>query len=203
MDISPYDSILIGQAYAKYKKAWDIPKYREDSAGERYAKTVIAELGMKKGSTVLDLGCGTGKASKIMCKKGLDVHGIDIADNSLNEEMKEMRSFKFTQQCLWKLDEVAPADYIYCANVMEHIPENLVHAALFQIDRNMTKSGFFSISTSVDSFGPEHLSQQMHLTVRDGRWWADQLMRYWLISWGQDPVDPLTVLIYVHRKVNP
>jgi 2-polyprenyl-3-methyl-5-hydroxy-6-metoxy-1,4-benzoquinol methylase len=164
----------------------------------RYVENFMQQFGIKKGDEVLDLGCGTGRAAKVMCKAGIFVHGMDLTTNSLNEDMKELDNFYFSQECLWQLGtKVHQTDYIFCADVMEHIPEKLVHPVLFQIAKKMLKGGFFSISTALETCGPKFINQQLHMTVRGGRWWADQLKRYWEVSFAQDPSNNVNYLYYV------
>ncbi len=185
----------------KYTRIWDVPTYRIHSPGERYALNFIEQFNLKKGDEVLDVGCGTGKAAKIFVKKKLNVHGIDIAENSVDEDIKLKESFYFSQECIWQMSsKVMPTDYVYCTDVMEHIPTTMVHPALWQIASKMKIGGFFSISTVLDSYGPKFINEQLHLTVRGGRWWADQLERYWDVSWGEDPNNPVNFLYYVRVR---
>lgn len=183
---------------SKHNKMWMVPMYRSLVFGENYVKHVVAELGIKKGDEVIDFGCGTGKTAKALCKKGISVHGIDIAENALNEEMHSKELFYFSKQCLWQLNsKVLDVDYAICTSVMEQIPEKLVHAVLYQIAKKTLKAGFFAICTEQESLGPKHINQQLNVTVRSGRWWADQLERYWDVTFAEDVNNLRTYLYYV------
>jgi len=58
------------------------------AAYDRYAHTkgtvqeidhVVAMLGLRPGARVLDVGCGTGRHSHELARRGIEVHGIDIS----------------------------------------------------------------------------------------------------------------------------
>ncbi len=50
----------------------------------RYVANLIRTAGLKKGSLVLDVGCGQGLFSYLFWKYGMDVHGIDISEVGIN-----------------------------------------------------------------------------------------------------------------------
>jgi len=61
-----------------YKEPWMFNTIEEVDFIER-------ELNLIKGMTILDVGCGTGRHSLELARRGYNVTGIDIADNMLNE----------------------------------------------------------------------------------------------------------------------
>jgi len=45
-----------------------------------YVKALIALMGLKKGTTVLDAGCGQGAFTDLLAKEGMSVFGVDISE---------------------------------------------------------------------------------------------------------------------------
>lgn len=116
--------------------------------------------------TLIDFGCGDGKALDKFAAAGFVVVGVDhIA----------LRSDVVTA-CLWDLPASLPCvDYGFCADVMEHIPPEYVDMVLQGIARHVTKTAYFRISTIPDSMGAL-IGETLHLTVHSGDWWVDQLL---------------------------
>lgn len=57
---------------------WNAKGYAKDfSFVPQYGKDVLALLDVKKGDTVIDLGCGNGKLTKQISDMGARVIGID------------------------------------------------------------------------------------------------------------------------------
>jgi len=50
----------------------------------RYISGLIAFSGLKKGASVLDVGCGQGLFSHLFAKRGMKVHGIDISESGID-----------------------------------------------------------------------------------------------------------------------
>ncbi len=49
---------------------------------------IIKELGLSKGMSILDVGCGTGRHSVELARRGYDVTGIDLSSGMLQQAMK-------------------------------------------------------------------------------------------------------------------
>lgn len=45
-----------------------------------YVKALISLMGLKKGATVLDAGCGQGAFTDLLAKEGMSVFGVDISE---------------------------------------------------------------------------------------------------------------------------
>jgi 2-polyprenyl-3-methyl-5-hydroxy-6-metoxy-1,4-benzoquinol methylase len=65
----------------KYIKCWDHEPYRRFSPGENCLETFVEAAQPAKGCTVIDWGCGTGRAALKLHEHGLDVTAVDFAYN--------------------------------------------------------------------------------------------------------------------------
>lgn len=157
---------------AKYEKVWTHAEYRQDAPGEKLVDDAIAKLGMQSGQSVIDFGCGTGRAANALQSRGLKVTAVDHAANCLDKGMQ----LDFIQASLWSPLELA-ADYGYCTDVMEHIPSEFVHSVLENI-RRCTQAAYFQIATRPDVMG-KLVGEKLHLTVQGMDWWRDTLLTHW------------------------
>lgn len=51
---------------------------------EPYVSSLIAFSGLKKGASVLDIGCGQGFFSYLFSKQGMKVHGVDMSETGIS-----------------------------------------------------------------------------------------------------------------------
>jgi 2-polyprenyl-3-methyl-5-hydroxy-6-metoxy-1,4-benzoquinol methylase len=164
----------------KYQRLWMDPNYRRWSPGEDQVAKFI-EVAKPEG-LVVDFGCGTGRAALSMVERGLSVLLVDFTDNCRD---RAAMILPFIQ---WDLTEPLPVagKYGFCADVMEHIPTDVVPTVI----RNIMAAGkrvFFQISTVPDQFGAT-IGQKLHLTVKPHDWWQDQFSRWrnYRISWQEE-----------------
>jgi hypothetical protein len=157
----------------KYREMWSYDAYRQLAPGEAHVDDAIAKLGIKPGDTLIDYGCGTGRATKAMIDRGIDAAGIDFAPNALEEDVP------FTLSALWDLHLISPAaDWAFCTDVMEHIPPEKVGIVLQNIASTIGLRGaYFAIDSTRDDMG-QLIGQPLHMTVRLPEWWAEQLSRH-------------------------
>ncbi len=93
---------------------------------------------LKNPKTLIDLGCGTGKYSKLMTDLGLEVHGIDNSKHMLNiarKKYKANKKLKFTYSDINNLNIKKKFDIVSA----------LFHILSYQIKKNNIKK-FFQIS---------------------------------------------------------
>lgn len=159
----------------KYRRMWKVPEYRHSSPGEGLVPLAVESLGMKPGESVIDFGCGPARATQKLKDAGFAVLGLDIASNCRDEGI----DVPFREVCLWNLpDDLAPADYGLCCDVMEHVPPERVDAVLAGIKARTRKGVLFSIAFFNDGFG-NVIGERLHLTVRRRPWWEARLGEYW------------------------
>lgn len=199
---------LILQEKEKYIKMWNIPVYRSVSPGNNLAEHFLDYFSkeMQAGDTLTDFGCGTGRAAHRFLERGLNVQLIDIAPNCLDGEIQALtlilpHRIAFTEACLWELDsDTQTTDWLYCCDVMEHLPPDKVAQTLQQLACRNKKGGCFQIFLEDDlAFGT--LSQEhLHLTIQTQKWWVAQLSKHWeVLAFGPE-VPGLRFSCFVKKK---
>ena len=109
-----------------YKEVWEMAEYRHVSPGEEIAHIFLEQAKPKAGSSVIDLGCGTGRGGlNLAFFGGMDVTLVDFAPNCLDADIVPMLE---TQKHLLRfieadLSEPLPvkAAYGYCTLSLIHI----------------------------------------------------------------------------------
>lgn len=66
-------------------------KNRDEKEAEFFIDNLIAKLQLKKGNKLIDIACGKGRHATYFNKKGMDVVGIDLSENSI-VSAKEMEN---------------------------------------------------------------------------------------------------------------
>ena len=111
-------------------------------------KSTIETLKKFDFSTVIELGCGTGKNTSFLLKKADEIIGLDFSQEMLNKAKDKIKDKRVK---FWKADlttewniESNYADLITCSLVLEHI-ENL-NFVFNQANKKLKKEGIFFIS---------------------------------------------------------
>jgi hypothetical protein len=162
------EDILATKEAEKYRKMWGFECYRKTAPGTRHVEAAIEALDMQHGITVIDFGTGTGRAAQAFKDRGYLVTGIDHAENCLDADV----DIPLLIKNLWSLPKGLVADYGFCTDVMEHIPEEKV-SEVFKGIAGCVDSCYFAIDTIPDSMG-KLINDTLHLTVRPGLWWAQK-----------------------------
>lgn len=109
---------------------------------------ILKLVGNVKGKRVLDLGCGSGKYSKILLRKGGRVTGVDISPDFISLAKKEVPKVEFHVASAYKLPfKNNYFDMVVAGLVVEHF-ENL-NKAFKEIRRVLKKNGVFVFSLGV------------------------------------------------------
>lgn len=126
---------------------------------------------IRPGQTLIDFGCGNGAVAQEFLKVGLNTTLVDIAPYSLDENVRNLLSLqqnkiRFVQACLWRLPaSLEAADWIYCSNRLEHIPEENLDTALASMAKRMRLGGYLSLS----------------LETRGKPWWEERISTHFRI----------------------
>lgn len=167
----------------KYRLMWRTASYRELSPGERIVPLIVEQL--KPDGLVIDFGCGTGRASVELAKRGHDVLLVDFADNCRDPDAMLLPFME------WDLTDPCPARALsgICCDVLEHIPPADVETVVKNIMTSVRRA-FFQISTGLDVHGAL-IGTPLHLSINDASWWRDLFNRLgYAIEWEQStPVE--------------
>ena len=158
---------------AKYEAVWHYPQYRAIAPGESIAALFLAQARPKAGSEIIDFGAGTGRGALALAIMGMKVHMLDFAANCLDEEIQQALTTQ-AHALTFKLHDLnrpipLAAQYGFCTDVMEHIPEQDVDRVLFNILK-AAQHTFFQISCEDDVLG-KLIGQPLHLSVHPYKWW--------------------------------
>lgn len=181
------------QEQSKYEEMWAFDAYADHSPGEQFAELFA---GLVAPGIVLDAGCGSGKGAVALEARGFKVRMADITRAGLREEASRI---PFQQVCLWNRDQVArlktlwAPDYVFCCDVMEHIPTQYTMLVIDNL-LSVAKAAFFSISLQPDQFGA-WVGRPLHLTVQPFGWWRDQLQEFGRVVDARDLGDTGTYLV--------
>ena len=173
------DSLAIAER-DKYRRMWAEPSYRHASPGESLVSDFLEAVPWKPGDTLIDLGCGTGRAGLSLHRAGLDVTLLDLWNGALDPDPKI--NLPFIEGLLWNIPVVgAKWSWFFCTDVMEHIPTEKVDAVLDNIARITTKGGYMQIALCPDSCG-QYIGETLHLTLKPENWWTEKLIKHWKVE---------------------
>jgi SAM-dependent methyltransferase len=159
-----------------YAGVWgSLEHYGTVAPGVRYLPAFLDCVGASRGH-VLDAGTGSGKGALALAAVGFRVTCCDLTDSGL---VDDARALPFHVACLWgDLRGLAPLwrtfDYVYCTDVLEHIPPQFTMLAISQMLRVAKRGLFLSVSLVPDQFGV-WAGRPLHQTVEPFVWWRDSL----------------------------
>jgi SAM-dependent methyltransferase len=174
---------------AKYEHLWrDVPAYRNVSFGEMLVGPFLAITGARPGQSLVDVGCGPGRAALKFAALGLDVAAVDLSAIALDAEVSAAVTaghITFVDACVWR--DWAPADafdFAYCCDVLEHIP---VEFTMLVVARciSAARRSFFHVNFDPDHFG-QTIGAPLHLTVQPFTWWRDRLGELGVLTDARD-----------------
>jgi SAM-dependent methyltransferase len=172
-----------------YRMMWNIPAYRKVAPGEKAAFEFLKQARPPVGSSVVDLGCGTGRGGlNLAVFGGLDVTLVDFASNCLDEDIVPMLDTQKHVLRFLEADLSQPlpvkAAYGFCTDVMEHIRPHHVDRVL---DNCLAacQHVFFQIATEDDVMG-ELVGHKLHLSVHPYEWWLRKFTeRDCVVHWSE------------------
>lgn len=176
---------LIDRERGTYEDVFEaLPAYSEYSPGEEFLPQFLDMAGLRSEfwrHSILDAGCGTGKGAIALQKMGFNVKACDLTYKGLVAGFTDC-GIVFSEACLWDpiLPQVGYADaggkfdYVYCCDVIEHIPPEFTMLTVSRLLEVARRGVFLSIAVQHDVYGI-WLGKQLHQTVRPYVWWRDNL----------------------------
>jgi 2-polyprenyl-3-methyl-5-hydroxy-6-metoxy-1,4-benzoquinol methylase len=187
--------VLIDRERVTYEEAWELPLYAENSPAAKYLD-IFCGLAPAPAS-VLDAGCGAGRGAVALLERGYEVTGCDLTGSALPDPPP----FPFFQAILWNdlLEATGRGhgsefDWVFCCDVLEHLPQQFTMLAVEQMLRVSTQGVFLTIATQPDVFGV-WLGKTFHQTVQHFSWWRDSLRELGEVTEARDMIyDALFVV---------
>lgn len=135
---------------------------------------VVELILSRKPESVLDVGCAMGFIVKRLRERGIDAYGIDISHYAISRAPAEVKPYL----------QVAPAheipfpdkrfDLIYCASVLEHIPEEFTDQVIAEFQRVANRAILGIAYKDLHSLLDVH-SDITHVNIKDEAWWRQKL----------------------------
>jgi len=151
----------------------------------------------KPGDKILDMGCGRGVAVDYLRQNKCSIFGVDITLVGVKSSVNESTFSKmFTEAPLWALPfKDNEFDYTFSADVLEHIPPELIPDVIAEIYRVTSKQTLHVVSTQ-----PSGCKEGLHLTVKPVNWWRGMFGRRNVNSIKWLVVDCAEFLILYEKK---
>jgi ubiquinone/menaquinone biosynthesis C-methylase UbiE/glycosyltransferase involved in cell wall biosynthesis len=152
-----------------YQREYDESWSRADRWGshsfedpEQIADHILSICGKGK---ILDVGFGMGLLVRTFLKRGLDVHGMDVARRVV-DEAEQFAPGRFKVGSILEMPYPDAAfQTVISTDCLEHIAEADVPKALAELYRVTQRHVFIQLATTQDR------DKRWHLTIRDRAWW--------------------------------
>lgn len=212
-EIDRYDEVLTSVAhYADYSPGQHFVDAFIDMSGAEVSRTYVQNhMEQTEPTTIIDAGCATGQGGLELAKRGFAVELLDITDAGLVDEAREL---PFHQGCLWtpltkrwsvqypegplsRGTKPLEAQYVFCTDVMEHLPCQFTMLAVIRMLEAARTGVFLSISLVPDAFGV-WVGHPLHQTVQPFDWWKQSLSEIATLVECRDLLN--TGLYYVEKR---
>jgi len=167
----------------KYEAIWGFDQYRQNSPGLVNVNRFMDLIKPPVGRSLIDFGCGDGRAGLEFDKLGLKVTWLDLTDAGLVPEVERKR---FIQAPVWQRLPFQ-YDYGFCCDVLEHLPTEYVMLAVARMAA-ACDTLWLQIALRADEFG-QLVGEPLHLTVRTFRWWVERLATVAKLEEARDLID--------------
>ena len=152
----------------KYTEMWTVPDYHVCSPALYWMDMFFQVAKPEFGQTVLDVGAGAGAGSRELKKRGLAVQAFDLTASAWKHD-----DIRLMVGSVWRdLPNVSPPyDFVFCSDMMEHLPTEFVALAVSEMLRVCGKA-FMTVSFQQEFHG-QFIGQHLHLTVKPFIWWRN------------------------------
>lgn len=187
-----------------YTDLWSsVESYGAVAPGEQMLPVFLDCIGSRRHGHILDAGTGSGKGALALASAGFRVTCVDMTDAGL---VPDAKALPFHTGSLWhNLRRFAPTgsfDWVYCTDVLEHIPQQFTMLACEQMLRVSNRGLFLSVSLVPDSFGV-WAGKPLHQTVQSFVWWKNSLSELGRVTDARDLVHAATFYVEHERSNAP
>lgn len=128
--------------------SYGMPSFHNAAIDACQRAALAPALRVPAGTTVLDVGCGIGRWSRLLSQRGARVTGIDLSPTMVAEAERRTRAAGFDGLCrfqvgdLTRLDLGERFDLVFGVTVLQHIlPEDGFRAAVGALARHVSPGG--------------------------------------------------------------
>ena len=137
--------------YNKIAEDWH-SDHRTDDWWQEGTNAFISYL--KKGDSVLDVGCGSGTKSKYLLSHGLQVTGIDFSENLLEIARQEAPEGTFLLMDVYDIDTIGKKfEGIFMQAVLLHIPKKDIESIIKKAVQKLKSGGYLYVEVKEKTEG--------------------------------------------------
>ena len=104
--------------------------------------TALLSLPLKKGSKILDLGCGNGRVYELLKDKGIEYYGLDISEELIKKAKRSIAKGHFiVGDLLHTPYKDGEFDIVLCVATLHHIPSKEAREKAIKEIYRVTKPG--------------------------------------------------------------
>jgi len=166
--------------------------------GCRYV-AAIKEL-FPKSRTLLDGGCGNGRATRAFLANGFDAYGVELYAEALKHAHDLMKEGRVKQEGVVDLSfENKRFDVVFSTDVLEHVPPGDIDRSICQLVR-VAKDYLWvqvGLNEKPEKFGSGKNDPWVHEVIKPRSWWLKRFEAY-----GADEIDGAraTALAYLRGR---
>ena len=169
--------------------------------GCRYAPA-IKEL-FPESSTILDAGCGNGRATRNFLSIGFDAYGVELYSEALKFAQDLIKSGRVKQEGLVDLSfENRRFDVVFSTDVLEHVPPGDVDTSICHLVR-VAKDYLWiqvGLNEKPEKFGSGKNDPWVHEVIKPRKWWLERFAAYGALEIEGAHAKALSFLRGRHRN---
>ncbi len=154
---------------------------KEDADAESEV-ALLQGLGIGGGSTVVDLGAGTGQFTVAMAATGARVVAVDVSPvmlDRLRAKVADLGNVTTTQAGFLTFDPAGAVDAVYSRYALHHLPDFWKAVALTNVHRMLRAGGTFRLWDIVYSFPATEAAQRVERWCGTGNGVVDDSWQRW------------------------
>lgn len=136
---------------------------------------VVLRSYLPVGSTLLEVGCATGWFVRAALQWGMDAQGVDLSEWAVANPAPGTQG-RLRQCSVIDLPVHERYDAVVSWEMLEHIPEEHVPAALERLANATTNDGLMVHRIALDDASHDHHAHddETHFTVKSRDWWLER-----------------------------